>query len=145
MPVVVIGKECKLYIGTAGTQAATLVGNVRDLTLTLERAEIDASARDSGDWVEVVPGMKAATIEFELRWIPADANFATIRDAFLNGTAIACLIVDGLKTVTGVQGLDGDFVVLGFSRPEPLQDLVTARVTIKPTPSTRAQAWWVKA
>jgi predicted secreted protein len=137
-----IGKQCKLYIGTAGTQANTLVGNVRDVTLGLSRDEIDASARDSGDWEEVVSSLKSGEVSFQMRWNTGDANFATIRDAFLNGTAIALLVMDDLTSVVGATGLDADFTILSFSVNQPLRDMVTVDITAKPTPSTRAPAWY---
>lgn len=136
-----IGKQCVLYIGTAGTQANTVVGNVRDVTLGLSRDEIDASARDSGDWEEVVSSMKSGEVSWQMRWNTGDANFATIRDAFLNGTAIAILILDDLKAVVGAQGIDADFTILSFQVSQPLRDMVTVDITAKPTPSTRAPAW----
>lgn len=142
MPVVTLGKDCKAYFGTAGAQAATLIGNVIDATLDFERDEIDASARDSGDWEEVVSSMKKGSINFSMRWKKTDAAFIAIRNAWLNGTAIALLFLDDLKTVPDAQGLDADFTVLKFSRKEDLRGLVTAEISVKPTPSTRAPAWY---
>jgi hypothetical protein len=141
MPVT-LGKSCKLYRGTAGTQAATLVDNVRDLTLDLERDEIDASGRDSGDWEEVVSSLKKGTVNFTVKWKKADAGFIAIRDAWIAGTALAFLILDDLKTVPDAQGLDADFTVLKFSIKQELRDIVTVDVSIKPTPSTRTPAWY---
>lgn len=137
-----IGKQCKLYIGTAGTQANTLIGNVRDVTLNLSRDEIDASARDSGEWEEVVSSLMAGEIGFQMRWNTSDANFTTIRTAFLAGTPIAILVMDDFKTVVGATGLDADVTILNFTIGQPLRDMVTVDITCKPTPSTRAPAWY---
>lgn len=142
MAVVTLGKNCKAYFGTAGTQADTLIGNIIDATLELDRDEIDASARDSGDWEEVVSSMKKGAINFTMRWKKSDAAFIELRDAWLNGTAIALLFLDDLKTVVGAEGLDADFTVLKFSRKEELRGMVTVDVSVKPTPSTRAPTWY---
>ncbi len=141
MPVT-LGKSCKLYRGNAGAQAATIVDNVRDLTLDLERDEIDASGRDSGDWEEVVSSLKKGAVSFTVKWKKADAGFIAIRDAWINGTALAFLIMDDLKTVPDAQGLDADFTVLKFQIKQELRDIVIVDVSIKPTPSTRTPAWF---
>lgn len=143
MPTVQLGKNCKLYRGTAGTQAATLVDNVRDLTLNLERDEIDASGRDSGDWEEVVSSLKKGEVSFTVKWKKADAGFIAFRSAWMAGTAIALLIMDDLKTVPDSEGLDADFTVLKFSVKQELRDIVIVDLTVKPTPSTRTPAWYV--
>lgn len=142
MPVVTLGKNCKAYFGAAGAQASTLIGNVIDATLDFERDEIDASARDSGDWEEVVSSMKKAAINFNIRWKKTDAAFVALRDAWIAGTAVAMLFLDDLKTVPDSQGLDADFTVLKFSIKQDLRGVVLVDVSVKPTPSTRAPAWY---
>ncbi len=142
MATVVLGKDCKLYIGTAGTQAATLVPNVVDVRLGLDKDEADASSRESGGWEEVVNTTKKAEITFDILYKPADTNFATLRDAYLNDTTIALLVMDGPKATTGKQGLDCDVTVSKFEINQPLKEGVKVSVTLKPTPSTRAPAWF---
>lgn len=143
MATVVLGKDTKLYIGTAGSQATTLVANVRDLRLALDKDEADASSRESGGWEEVVATTKKAELTFDMLYKPADANFTTLRTAYLNDTAVAGLVMDGDRTVAGKQGLDADFVVSKFEISQPLKEGVVVSVTMKPTPSTRAPAWFV--
>lgn len=144
MATIKLGRDCKLYIGTAGTQAATLVGNVRDVTLNMTRAPVDASARESNDWEEVVVGMKATSVSFQMRTkVTADTNMTTLETAYIDGTPVAALVLDGLKTAPGARGLDADVVVTAFNRGQPLNGWVTADITIQPTPSTRAPAWFI--
>jgi hypothetical protein len=70
-------------------------------------------------------------------WNSDDAGFAAIKNAYLNGTAIALAILDGADG----EGLDADFAITSFSRSENLEDAMTVSVTAKPTYSTRAPAW----
>lgn len=142
MATVVLGKDCKLYIGTAGVIAATLVDNVIDVRLGLEKDDADASARSSGGWQEFVGTTKKAEISFEMLYKPADTNFATLRNAFLNDTDISMLVMDGLKATTGKQGLDCDVVITKFEITQPLKEGTKVSVTAKPTPSTRAPDWY---
>lgn len=136
-----LGIKCKVYYGAAGSQASTLLKLVRDATLGLERSEHDASVKDAEDWEQVVAGIKKAPFEFEILYDPADTGFLALRDAWLNNTPIALLILDGLKATVGSQGLDADFAVLKFERGEPIDGLMTIKCSVKPTLSSRAPAW----
>lgn len=132
-----LGMECKLYYGAAGSTANTLLANVKDLTLNLEKGEADVTTRANQGWRAVVATLKSGTVEFEMVWDTEDAGFAALKDAYFNNTAIALAVLDGESG----EGLDADFSVTNFSRNEPLEEAVTVNVTVKPTYSTRAPAW----
>ena len=55
---VVLGLDAKLFRGTAGTQAATEVTNVKDLTVTLESGEADVTTRATSGWKASVATLK---------------------------------------------------------------------------------------
>jgi len=132
-----LGMDCKMYYGTAGASAATEMSNVRDVTLNLETAEADVTTRGNSGWRATVATLKEGSVEFEMIWDTDDVSFNAFKNAYFNKTAIAVKILDA----EGGSGLDADFVVSNFSRSEPLEEAVTASVTIKPTYSTRAPAW----
>jgi hypothetical protein len=54
-------------------------------------------------------------------WDTSDADFAAVRDAWLNNAEIALAVMDG-DIDTMAQGLAGNFVITNFSRTEPLED-----------------------
>jgi hypothetical protein len=132
-----LGSECKLYHGPAGTTADTVMGNVRDLTLNLEKGEADVTTRANQGWRAIVATLKSGTVEFEMVWDTDDTGFTALKNAYFNNTPIALAILDGENG----EGLDADFSVTNFSRSEPLEEAVTVSVTVKPTYSTRAPAW----
>jgi predicted secreted protein len=132
-----LGMECKLYHGAAGATATTLLANVKDLTLNLEKGEADVTTRANQGWRAVVATLKSGSVEFEMVWDTEDAGFAALKNAYFNNTAIALAILDGENG----EGLDADFSVTNFTRNEPLEEAVTVNVTVKPTYSTRAPAW----
>ena len=132
-----LGKDAKLYYGAAGATATNELTTARDVTLNLQKGEADATTRGNGGWKATKAALKDASVEFEMLWDDADAGFTALKNAFINDTAIALAILDG----AGGHGLDADFVLLNFSRSEPLEDMITVSVTAKPTSETRSPAW----
>jgi hypothetical protein len=138
-----LGLDAKLYRNT-GTYASPTwneIKNVKDVTLNLETAEADVTTRGNNGWRATVATLKDGSVEFEMVWDSADDDFGTIRDAFLNKTAVELAVMDGDITVTGTQGLRASYMVMKFSRNEPLEEAITVSVTVKPTYATNAPTW----
>ena len=133
----VLGLDAKVKWGAAGAQAATALDNVISVSVNLTKAEADVTTRDSGGWRTIKGTVREASIDIELLYEAADAGFEALRDSYLNGTAVALLILD---SATG-EALDADFEVLELSREEPLEDSIKYMVTVKPTASSRTPAW----
>ncbi len=138
-----IGLNAKLYrnTGTYGSPTWDEVTNVRDLSTNLETGEAEGSTRGGGGWRQVLTTLKDGTVEFEMVWEPGDTDFEAFRDAWLNGTLIDCWVLDGSSSTSGNQGLRAEFAVLNFSRPEPLEEVLTASVTMRPGISSNPPAW----
>jgi hypothetical protein len=132
-----LGFEAKLYYGNAGTSAATLLDNVRTVTLNLTKGEADVTTRGADGWKLTVGTLKDASVEFEMIWNTSDAGFTAIKNSFFNNTLIALKILDG----TSGSGLDADFVVTGFTRDEALEEALKVKVTAKPALSSRNPSW----
>ena len=123
----VLGMNAKLYYGAAGATAATEMGNVKDVTLTLEAGEADVTTRANSGWRATAPTLRECTAEFEMVWDPTDAGFTAIKNAFLTAGLVALKILDQ----DGGQGPDGDFAITSFSRNEALEEAITVSVTAK--------------
>jgi len=123
----VLGMNAKLYYGAAGGSASTEMGNVRDVTLTLEAGEADVTTRANLGWRATAPTLRECTAEFEMVWDPTDAGFSAIKNAFLTAGLVALKILDQ----AGGQGPDGDFAITSFSRNEALEEAITVSVTAK--------------
>ena len=84
--------------------------------------------------------LKEASIEFEMRYDPGDADFQAVQNAFFSNTPLAIFVSDGSGG-----GLDCDCVVTNFSIDQSLEEAVKVSVTLKPTniggSSGRAPAW----
>lgn len=75
MPSFILGMDAKLYYGTAGSAANTLMGNVRNVTLNLEAGEADVTTRANSGWRATAPTLRECSVEFEMVWDPDDAGF----------------------------------------------------------------------
>jgi hypothetical protein len=140
-----LGLDAKLYRNTGTYSSPTWndIPNVKDVTLNLEAGEADVTTRGNNGWRATVATLKDGSIEFDMVWDTADTDFAAIRDAFLNRTAIEFAVMDGNITVAGSQGLRATCMVTKFSRSEPLEQAIMVSVTIKPTYSANAPSWLV--
>lgn len=156
----ITGDDCKLYRSTslADTQDATidaaswtLIDNIKgDVTLNLERSTADSSTRAGQGWRSRVGTLADGRVEFEMLWDQggSDANFTAIKDAYFNSTTIPVAVMDGDIDADGSQGLVAFFNVTNFSRAEPLEDVVTASVTLDLAPvtaSTNAPNWYTES
>lgn len=133
----VLGLNCKLYRGTAGTRAITEMSNITDLRLEMEHDEADITTRASGGWKMTLPALRDAEIRFEMLYDSSDPDFTAVRSAFFARGALAFFVTDGSGC-----GLDCDCIVTGFSIVQDLTDAVKVSVTLKPSASAgRVPAW----
>ncbi len=138
-----LGLDAKLYrnTGTYAVPAWNEVTNAKDVTLNLEAGEVDASRRGSGGWRETLTALKDGSVEFELVYDNADTEFTALKDAFFNGTTVELAVMDGEIATTGTQGLRATMSVTNFSRNEPLEEVLTVSVTVKPAPAANPPEW----
>lgn len=133
-----IGFQCRLYYGTAGSTADTLVTGTVDVTLNIEKAEVDNTAR--GDtWESVITGLLNGSADFQLKYNESDTAYVALRTAFLAGTPIALAFLDGVDG----KGLDADFSITAFNHPQPLKDLAKVDVSVRPYTGNRTPTWKV--
>lgn len=142
-----LGLDAKLYRNTAshGGPVWNEVPNVKDLTLTLEKGEADVTTRQNNGWRATVGTLKDASIEFDMVWDTADADFTAIKNAFFNNTTIEFAVMDGYMDDAESQGLRATFSILKFTREEPLEEALKVSVTAKPTYATYAPVWMLGA
>lgn len=139
-----LGIEGKLYrnVGTYETPNWLEVSNVRDLTLTLEKDEVDTTSRANAGWKAFRYTLRNVSIEFDMLWDPSDLHLQVFLAAFLNsGAVIECAILDGPITASGSQGLRASFEVGRVTRNEPMGDVMTVNVLLRPTNAPIPPAW----
>jgi len=133
MATFILGMNAKIYQGAAGSALAALaeMGNVRDVTLTLEAGEADITTRANSGWRATAPTLRECTAEFEMVWKPADAGFNAVKTAFLTSATLELAILDQDKATAGAQGPKGSFSITSFSRNEAMEEAITVSVTAK--------------
>lgn len=140
----VLSENAKLYrnTGTYASPTWDLVSNVKDLTMSLDKDEVDITTRASGGFKEFIDGMIDASIDFGMVYDTADTDFTAIRTAFFAKTAIEFLILDGLVATAGNQGLRVTCMVKGFTRNENLGEALMVDVTLRPVKNGNAAPAW---
>jgi len=133
-----LGMNAKIYQGAAVADPSTLnpatlteMGNVKDVTLSLEAGEADITTRANSGWRATAPTLRECSCEFEMIWKPGDAGFEAIKTAFLSAGTVALAVLTGAHTDTGAEGPVGNWSITNFSRSEALEEAVTVSVTAK--------------
>ncbi len=130
-----IGGDAKLYRNTDvhATPNWSEMGNVRDNTLNLDKAKADLTTRANQGWRANKGTLKELSIETEIAWDTEDGHFDALLDSYMNGTALDLVALDGSVETVGSLGVRFQGEVMSFSRNEPLEEGMTASVTIEPT------------
>lgn len=131
-----VGYAAKLYTGTAGTTAATLVGHAKDVKVSVSIDTIDATDRDNSGWKDNLAGLKDATLSFHLVYDSTDTNYSTIRAASIAGTPLAFKPDNGNGS-----GLDADWTITKFEESQENGEAVGADVECVPYCGSRTPSW----
>jgi len=122
--------EVKLGLDAVLTIDGTEITNVKDLTVSLEKAEADASTRANNGWRATVGTLKDASIEFAVLNKDGDSSFGLLQGLWSSGTPCDVNISDagGSLLLT--------CEVMTFNVNQNLEEVISADVTLKPTQSS---------
>lgn len=125
------GFNAKLAVSTDGGSVYNDIGEMRDVTLTVEADEIDATSKDSAGWREFLEGLTQWGGTAEGLWL--DVN--TGQDAVYNALVAKTTVMLRLRPKTGA-GLDqyiGTAIITGYEVANPLDDAVAVNITFRGT------------
>jgi predicted secreted protein len=139
-----LGMQCKIYrnTGTYGTPVWAEISNCKDVTLNLETGEADVTTRANNGWKATAATLKDGSIEFESLWNRDDEGFKALKRAYFQNEPIEVAVMDGAIDQPGVEGLRATVSVTNLSRSEPLEEAISASVTLKPTAAAHAPFWY---
>lgn len=140
-----LGMNAKLYRNT-GSYAAPVwaeMPNVKDLTLNLETGEADVTTRGNAGWRATLATLREGSIEFDAVWDAEDEGFSALRQAYFGNGTVEVAAMDGDITTAGSEGLRATMSVTNFSRNEPLEEAITASITLKPAYAVNPPEWMV--
>lgn len=146
MPVT-LGLDCKLFKNTSSWGSPTFaeIEDVKDVTLTLEKATADVTTRANDGWRATRSTLKDANLEFD--YIPnpdrADSitDFEFLRDAWLNDSNIELWVADGPSATVGTQGLRAIWNVINMNEKQELEGAKMYSFSLKPTLGSNAPTW----
>lgn len=132
-----LGKDAELYYGVAGSTAGTLLAEVFDVTLNVDKSEADVTTRASAGWRSTRTALREGSIDFSIKAKTSDAGLAAIRTAFQGDTLLAFKCIDA----SGGSGIDADFSITKYSEKQALEEAVTIDVSIKICTENRTPSW----
>jgi len=141
----ITGKNAKLYYISGGIPETTptwvLLGAIKSVKAPLEKDEIDATTRDSGDFKRYIGGLKDVPVSIEMPYDNANTGFGVVQGAYFADTVLGIALMDGDIETAGSQGLLADFIVTGFDIDQPLDGLVMVNISLKLADTEYAPNW----
>lgn len=122
--------EVRLGLDAVLTVGGSEIKNCKDLTVTLEKAEADASTRDNNGWRATVGTLKDASIEFTVLNKDGDTAFGLLQGLFMSGDPTDV----GISDAGGTLSLTCE--CMNFTINQQLEEVISADVTLKPTQSS---------
>jgi len=130
------GMDAKLFVEMAENTFQE-VTTVRNVTLATEDAEADATARGNQGWRVMLQTLRSLTVEVETIWDIESAQLMKLVKAHRDRTPVRVRVLDA----TNGAGVEFLAVVTSVRRQEPLEEVVTATLTLKPAPAPTVPQW----
>ncbi len=145
-----LGINAKMYykVGAhaawAGIAGLSELGNCRNVDLNISKGEADLTVRNNNGFKCYVGTLKEGQVDFEMVWDDSDAGFNAIAAAYFEGEsdpakAVSLAVLTG--SAVGSQGLWSAMTITNFSRSEPIDGAITAKVTAKCRYDAVPAAW----
>lgn len=135
------GIDGYVYYGSSGTQAATLLNSVGNVTLSSGTVEADVTTKQSGFTLTGIVRLDVSA-SFDIIADPSDAGYDALRTAYTTKAPLSMLFCNGPKATTGTLGFDADFVVSQFDEAQDNADKMRMNVTVKPAKTARQPTWF---
>ena len=125
------GFIAKLRISTDGGSNYYEVGELRDVTLTVERDTIDATTHTDQGWKANLQGLAQWSASAEYLYLKTDAQQDALYDALVNRTPFKVkLLPEGNPATSGDEQFDGDAIITSWELAGPLDDAAACSVEI---------------
>lgn len=124
-----------LNLAGAAPTGATEWKDVTDVTVNDSYTEVDATTRRLAGTKGYKQGLRDISLEVPVKKDAGDAAYAIVKAAMDARTPITVYYLDGPVTSDDSEGVAFIANVFGGNEEQPLDDLVGATLTIKPTDS----------
>lgn len=123
------GFNATIEISTDGGTVYNPVGEMRDVTLQLEMAEIDATSKDSAGWGEIIAGIQRWSVTAEGLFVDGNTGQDALYDALTGRTLVKLRLRP--RVASGLDQYVGDAYITGWENAEPLEDAVAVNITAR--------------
>jgi hypothetical protein len=114
--------------------------SVRDLTIAISKNEVPVKNKGS-KFVRYLSGLIDAPVDFEMDWEPGEGAFDLMQDSFWEETPLEFEFLDDTKEKGG-KGLTGEFIVTKLERTEPIEDVMSASVSLRLAADSEVEPTW---
>lgn len=123
------GRISQLQYSKDGGNTWAEIECIREATMSLEKGEINATCRRSGEWEDFVQGRKSGTVEANALWDEGDAVILDIATAFYNDIVwdYRWIFVPGIGNTEYTMRCQ----VNSFSKGSPGDDIQTVDFTLR--------------
>lgn len=139
--------EClsDLCTATGGTFSApatlTALSGVQDYSVEPVDDMANASARGSR-FKKKQPAMREWKVVGTILKVTGGTAYETLRDAYLNGTTLHLIALDGPKATVGSEGPNADWYVSKFTRAGEIEGLVVYAFELELAFSANEPTWY---
>lgn len=107
------------------------VGEVKEVTLTVERDAMDATSHDSGGWEESIAGIARWTFSASALYLTANTAQTAAFDALVNGTNLTFKFQP--KAQAGLPKFEGTAQITNWELASPTSDAAAVSIQGKGT------------
>jgi len=116
---------------------------MRDLTIAISKNEIQVKNKGSL-FIEYLTGLIDSPIDCEVDWEPGDPVFEALKNSFWTEDSVEFVLLDGGIRRVGAEGLRASFIVTKFERSEPLEEVMSASVSLRLSAASPDKPQWVR-
>lgn len=132
-----------VYTGAAPAGLAKVSG-VKDVSIDVDKQDVDASDRDSNGWASSVGALRQGAINVKMNRDASDPSQQAMLQCFLSsGTYIAVAALSGDKATAGSEGIWFDAEVMSFKVSQAMNGMQEVDVVLKPSALSAVPPQWV--
>ena len=139
-----MGMNAKLYRQTGTSWAVptfTEITEVQNINLNPDKTKVEGSTRAS-KWKWSKGALKDCSVEISMPKDDSSAFTRALLRSWLRGTAVELLVMDGVITTAGSEGIRGEFEVFGKPRTEEIEGLQVITYSLSLTYGNANKPQW---
>jgi hypothetical protein len=135
-----LGLNAKMYhnTGTFATPVWNEITDAQDVTVNYDKGEAEVKRR-GGQYRLHLLHLKEFTIDFEMLHDTDTDDYDIFSTAYFQNTLLDMLVLDAAQAAPGSAGVRAECGVKTFTENQPLEEVLTNSVQLRPAPTLNAQ------